>query len=230
MKTDTTSRIMSMLADRYTGSEWAYVTEVPDRVGGQTHRRIDAIAIGVKASNVGEFHGFEVKSSRADWKRDLEYPEKSKSWRNLVTSFWLVAGRGVAKLEEIPPKWGFLEVASTGTQLKIRKQPWEENRKDVPIEVVGSILKRGLATFPRVPNCYFRNLSEAVVEFQRSADQISDALVETTEHGDDRCDFFQLKALAEYVGKSGRADIVAQVMHKKMSLTKAASIVGGVFR
>lgn len=42
------------------------------------------------------------------------------------------------------------------------------------------------------------------------------------------CDFLQLKALAEYIAKSGRKDLVVQVMHKEMSLTEAARIVAGV--
>lgn len=211
MKTDTTSMIMSMLADRYKGSEWAYVTEVPDRVGDQAHRRIDAIAIGVKSSTVGEFHGFEVKSSRSDWMRDLEYPEKSKSWRNLVTSFWLVAGRCVAKLEEIPPKWGFLEVSCTGSRLKIRKQPWEEDRKEVPLEVVGLILKRGLNTFPKISAANLHRLGEKIVGSDKDTDS--------------QCDFFQLKALAEYVIKCGCPELVDKVMRKELQLTTAALLV-----
>lgn len=211
MKIDTTSKIMSMLADRYKGSEWAYVTEVPDCVGDQAHRRIDAIAIGVKSSTVGEFHGFEVKSSRSDWMRDLEYPEKSKSWRNLVTSFWLVAGRGVAKLEEIPPKWGFLEVSYTGSRLKIRKQPWEEDRKDVPVEVVGSILKRGLNTFPRI-SAGNRTL-------------IGEKMVGPNKDTDSECNFYELKALAEYVSKCGRTEHWDKVARGELQLTTAALLV-----
>lgn len=45
---------------------------------------------------------------------------------------------------------------------------------------------------------------------------------------DSMCDFLQLKALAEYVYKSGRTDLGVQVMHKEMSLTEAARIVAGV--
>jgi hypothetical protein len=148
MSKDTTEAIHRMLADRYTGSEWAYLVEVPDGTGMKKQRTADAIAIGLWAKNAGQFHGFEVKSSRSDWTRELQEPEKSRRWREVVTSFWLVAGRGVAKLEEVPPDWGFLEVATNGESLKIRKQPLHVERGSVPINVVGSMLRKGIDCLP----------------------------------------------------------------------------------
>ncbi len=148
MSKDTTEAIHRMLADRYAGSEWAYMVEVPDGTGMKKQRTADAIAIGLWAKNAGQFHGFEVKSSRSDWTRELQEPEKSRRWREVVTSFWLVAGRGVAKLEEVPPDWGFLEVASNGESLKIRKQPLHVERGSVPINVVGAMLRKGIDSLP----------------------------------------------------------------------------------
>lgn len=148
MSKDSTEAIHRMLADRYAGSEWAYMVEVPDGTGMKKQRTADAIAIGLWAKNAGQFHGFEVKSSRSDWTRELQEPEKSRRWREVVTSFWLVAGRGVAKLEEVPPDWGFLEVAANGESLKIRKQPLHVERGSVPINVVGAMLRKGIDSLP----------------------------------------------------------------------------------
>ena len=148
MSKDTTEAIHRMLADRYAGSEWAYLVEVPDGTGMKKQRTADAIAIGLWAKNAGQFHGFEVKSSRSDWTRELQEPEKSRRWREVVTSFWLVAGRGVAKLEEVPPDWGFLEVAANGDSLKIRKQPLHVERGSVPLNVVGAMLRKGIDDLP----------------------------------------------------------------------------------
>lgn len=148
MSKDTTEAIHRMLADRYAGSEWAYMVEVPDGTGMKKQRTADAIAIGLWAKNAGQFHGFEVKSSRSDWTRELQEPEKSRRWREVVTSFWLVAGRGVAKLEEVPPDWGFLEVSANGDSLKIRKQPLHVERGSVPINVVGAMLRKGIDSLP----------------------------------------------------------------------------------
>jgi len=148
MSKDTTESIHRMLAERYSGSEWAYLTEAPDGTGMKKQRTADAIAIGLWSKNAGQFHGFEVKSSRSDWTSELQNPEKSRSWRSVVTSFWLVAGRGVAKLQEVPPDWGFLEVANNGESLKIRKQPLHVARESVPLNYVGAMVRRAAEEMP----------------------------------------------------------------------------------
>ncbi len=162
MSKDTTEAIHRMLADRYAGSEWAYLVEVPDGTGMKKQRTADAIAIGLWAKNAGQFHGFEVKSSRSDWTRELQEPEKSRRWREVVTSFWLVAGRGVAKLEEVPPDWGFLEVAANGESLKIRKQPLHVERGSVPVNVVGAMLRKGIDSLPVGASAKLRDVAQEV--------------------------------------------------------------------
>ena len=148
MSKDSTEAIYKLLGDRYSGPEWAYLMEVPDGTGMKKQRTADAIAIGLWSKNAGQFHGFEVKSSRSDWQKELQEPYKSQSWRKVVTSFWLVAGRGVAKLEEVPPDWGFLEVANNGESLKIRKQPLHVARESVPLNYVGAMVRRAAEEMP----------------------------------------------------------------------------------
>lgn len=164
MSKDTTESIHRMLADRYAGSEWAYLTEVPDGTGMKKQRTADAIAIGLWSKNAGQFHGFEVKSSRSDWQKELQEPYKSQSWRKVVTSFWLVAGRGVAKLQEVPPDWGFLEVATNGESLKIRKQPSHVDRPTVPLNVVGAMLRKGVDTIPHAAREKLRDVDGQVAK------------------------------------------------------------------
>lgn len=162
MSKDTTEAIHRMLADRYAGSEWAYLVEVPDGTGMKKQRTADAIAIGLWAKNAGQFHAFEVKSSRSDWTRELQEPEKSRRWREVCTSFWLVAGRGVAKLEEVPPDWGFLEVAANGESLKIRKQPLHVERGSVPLNLVGAMLRRGIDDLPAAAKKKLQDVDAAI--------------------------------------------------------------------
>jgi hypothetical protein len=92
----------------------------------------------------------------------LQEPEKSRRWREVVTSFWLVAGRGVAKLEEVPPDWGFLEVAGNGESLKIRKQPLHVERGSVPINVVGAMLRKGIDSLPVGVNAKLQDVAQEV--------------------------------------------------------------------
>ena len=163
MTKDSTEAIYKLLQDRYAGPEWAYLMEVPDGTGQKKQRTADAIAIGLWSKNAGQFHGFEVKSSRSDWQKELQEPYKSQSWRNVVTSFWLVAGRGVAKLQEVPPDWGFLEVATNGESLKIRKQPLHVDRPTVPLNVVGAMLRKSVDTIPYAAREKLRDVDAQVV-------------------------------------------------------------------
>lgn len=164
MSKDSTEAIYKLLQDRYAGPEWAYLMEVPDGTGQKKQRTADAIAIGLWYKNAGQFHGFEVKSSRSDWQKELQEPYKSQSWRNVVTSFWLVAGRGVAKLQEVPPDWGFLEVATNGESLKIRKQPSHVDRPAVPLNVVGAMLRKGVDTIPHAAREKLRDVDGQVAK------------------------------------------------------------------
>lgn len=163
MASDSTERIYQLLADRYSGGEWAYMQEVPDGTGSKKNRTADAIAIGLWGKNQKQFHAFEVKSSRSDWTRELEDPDKSASWRGVCSSFWLVAGRGVAKIEEVPPDWGFLEVSANGSSLKLRKQPATVVRPSVSLNVVGAIVRRALDT---LPDRHKERLTEANDQYQ----------------------------------------------------------------
>ncbi len=164
MSKDSTEAVYKLLQERYAGPEWAYLMEVPDGTGMKKQRTADAIAIGLWSKNAGQFHGFEVKSSRSDWQKELQEPYKSQSWRKVVTSFWLVAGRGVAKLEEVPPDWGFLEVATNGESLKIRKQPLHVDRPTVPLNVVGAMLRKGVDTIPHAAREKLRDVDAAVAK------------------------------------------------------------------
>lgn len=172
MSKDSTESIYKLLGDRYSGPEWAYLMEVPDGTGQKKQRTADAIAIGLWSKNAGQFHGFEVKSSRSDWQKELQEPYKSQSWRNVVTSFWLVAGRGVAKLQEVPPDWGFLEVATNGESLKIRKQPLHVDRPTVPLNVVGAMLRKGVDTIPHAAREKLRDVDGQVVRSYNNGRQV----------------------------------------------------------
>jgi hypothetical protein len=55
-------------------------------------------------------HGFEVKTSRADWLRELADPTKAQVFMDVVDFWWLVAAPGVAFRDELPPGWGMLVV------------------------------------------------------------------------------------------------------------------------
>src|SRR5262249_23190049 len=61
----------------YPGPSWAFLTEVRNRVGPAADdalRVADAVAVNLW-DGWWWMHGFELKTSRADWRRELRHPE-----------------------------------------------------------------------------------------------------------------------------------------------------------
>ena len=111
-----------MIRAKYPGPAWVVLGEVRDGVGFNTAgRSADAMAFGVWPSRGLRIVGFESKSHRNDWLRELKRPEKAESIARFCDEWWLVSGPGVARLDEIPPAWGWYEAGKRG--LSAMKQP-----------------------------------------------------------------------------------------------------------
>ena len=91
------------------GPEWAYLEHVRDSSGFAARRTADALALHLWPSRGHELHGFEVKVSRGDWRRELAKPDKAEGWCQVVDRWWIVAPRGVVPKDELPATWGLLE-------------------------------------------------------------------------------------------------------------------------
>jgi hypothetical protein len=80
------------------------------------------MAFGTWPSRGLQIVGFEFKSWRNDWLRELKNPEKAEKFCGYCDQWWLVTGSdGVAKLEEIPKSWGW--AVGTAKGLKTMKSP-----------------------------------------------------------------------------------------------------------
>lgn len=82
-----------------------------------SHRRMDGWALLKTWSPVTAI-GYEVKVSRSDWLRD----EKIASYLPLCHLLYIVAPKGIVKLEELPPNVGLLEPVGDGTRLVARRK------------------------------------------------------------------------------------------------------------
>ena len=104
----TADDLRTMLHVRYRGSEWALFEEVHDSTGYGMSRSCDAIAMHLWPSKGLELHGFEIKTSRADWLNELRNPDKSAMFRQWCDRWWLVVSdRDVVK-KDLPPDWGLM--------------------------------------------------------------------------------------------------------------------------
>jgi len=99
--------IHSKLKDRYSGLEWATAFEVADQTGG-ARRRCDMLAMGLWQSKGLYLHGHEIKVSRSDWLKEIDDPSKADAFAKRCHYWWIVAPKGIVKLEELPANWGLL--------------------------------------------------------------------------------------------------------------------------
>jgi len=94
------------------GTRYAFLTHVRDATGFQGTRTADAIVVNLWPSDRFQLTGFEVKVSRSDWMKEIADADKAAIFQKRCHQWYLIAPEGVAKLEEIPGDWGFLEVAA----------------------------------------------------------------------------------------------------------------------
>ena len=106
--------IRAALRLRHPSKEWALFFEVSDAAGLGRGRSADAVAMNLWPSRGLEIHGFEIKVSRADWKRELALPEKAESVQRFCDRWWIAAPAGLIQASELPPTWGLLEIDASG--------------------------------------------------------------------------------------------------------------------
>jgi len=144
----TEAEVLAALRTRYVPREWALVTQVRDGAGWD-RRTMDALAIGLWASRGHPIHGFEVKVSRGDWRRELAQPEKAEPLVAFCDRWYVVTPRGIIDPLSLPEGWGLLEAMPGGTIRTVREA---DRRVATPptMGFVAQIAKRLLAEHPSV--------------------------------------------------------------------------------
>lgn len=105
-----TEQVRAALRTRFCQPEWALFFEVADGTGASQRRWADAMAMNMWGSRGLALHGFEIKVSRSDWKRELANPAKAESIAGLCDFWHIVAPKGMIPFDELPPGWGLFEV------------------------------------------------------------------------------------------------------------------------
>lgn len=133
-----------LLQQRYSGQAWAFCFEVPDGTSSNKKRTIDALAMGCWRSEGIHLHGHEIKHSRSDWLRELNDTAKQMTWMPYLHKFWVVAAKGVVKIEELPAEWGLME--NRGNGLKVSKAASLLHPQAIPHTLLAAIMRRILLT------------------------------------------------------------------------------------
>lgn len=110
--------------------EWATLTELTD---GAQKRRVDFLAINLWLSRGRAVHGFEIKTQRPDWIRELRQP-KADSWFAICDQWSIVAPQGVVLDSEVPQGWGYVEILA-GPKGVWRAKTKIEPAKLTPVEL-----------------------------------------------------------------------------------------------
>lgn len=116
----TTGDVNQMLWNKFTEKgEHVFLFDVPNVVGLRQERRCDGVAIGMWESTGRLIQGFEVKVSRSDWLREVKDVTKADHFIEQCERWWLVTGDiSVAKPEEIPEAWGWMNATKTGLRIQ----------------------------------------------------------------------------------------------------------------
>lgn len=136
----TEASLLAMLRQRCTvrsqgvGTRYVFATHV--RAGsGFDQRTADAVTLdgwqgGNRRNPVHELEGFEVKTSRSDWLRELKDPGKCEAVRRYCARWWLVTVPGVVRGGELPDGWGLL--LARGSVLRAEVQAPRLEPEDPP--------------------------------------------------------------------------------------------------
>lgn len=103
--------VFSILRKRYPVNEFALLEEVSNAPGFNRSRSADFVLMSLWPSRGLGLEGIELKSFRGDWLNEKKKPEKAESIFKYCDRFWLLTdGEHIAKLEEIPETWGWMEI------------------------------------------------------------------------------------------------------------------------
>lgn len=109
-----THEVRALLRQRYGGDEWAIFFEVADATGARHTRFADAVAMNLWPSRGLAVHGFEIKVSRSDWKRERDNPAKAEPMVRRCDYWWIVAPADVVPVADLPDSWGMLAATDSG--------------------------------------------------------------------------------------------------------------------
>lgn len=143
----TADQVIAAIRRRYTPDgqvpEWVIVEQVRNQqgFGGATPiRTFDALMVGLWESRGHPIHGFEVKVSKGDWKRELKAPDKADPLVRHVSYWWIAAPVGIVDPSTLPDGWG-LQVTD-GKRLRTVREATKREAAPPSWSMVAAILKR----------------------------------------------------------------------------------------
>lgn len=134
--------MLDAIEDRYMRDiGWVMLREWQPGSTRESHgRRIDAFLFNRLGMRAKERIAFEVKRSRADFKKELEDPTKSEPTMRFATEFFFVCPTGIIKPEEVPDPYGLIYIGNEGAT-RIRKHAVKLPDNPPSWGLVGAIIR-----------------------------------------------------------------------------------------
>ncbi|MBP8055118.1 MAG: hypothetical protein KA314_04720 [Chloroflexi bacterium] len=121
--------------------EWATFRELNIGTGSFGGRFIDFFAMNLWPSKNYLKVAYEVKVSRADFTKELKYPQKREGAERVANECYFVVPSGLLQFDEIPQGWGLLVMQKDG--LKCAKKAMQRKVEQLPEAFVMSLARRG---------------------------------------------------------------------------------------
>ncbi|CAN7455542.1 hypothetical protein LJR099_003065 [Variovorax paradoxus] len=163
----TTPMVNAYMASVYSEANgYACLFEVANGTGSHASRSADIVVLNLWPSRGMDFNGYEVKTARSDWLRELKQPEKAWPVMQYMDRWWLLAAPNVAKLDEIPSNWGFMEF--NGVNCRVLKPAPKLEPKAVTKTFLGALLRKPVRDVEGMVN---RAKNAALAEVEKTVEE-----------------------------------------------------------
>lgn len=142
--------LYDMLEVRCAPPAWALLPQVGDSTGHGGSRYADAVGMELWPSRGLALHGYEIKVSKADWKKELANPLKAEAVGRFCGFWWIVAPKDLIPVGDLPVAWGLLEPYRGS--LRAVKSPQKMNAQGIDLNFLAALLRRVYENAPPIEN------------------------------------------------------------------------------
>ncbi len=163
----TTAMVNNHMAAAYSEAQgYACLFEVASGTGTNARTFADIVVMNLWPSRGMDLVGYEVKTSRSDWQREMKLPAKAWPVMQYMDRWFLLAAPGVAKLDEIPTNWGFIEC--DGAKLRYLKPAPKLEPKPISKSFLGALLRKPVRDVEGMVN---RAKKAALAEVEKTVEE-----------------------------------------------------------
>lgn len=137
-----------ILKDGQNGASVALLWEVREGTGATRGRSMDALSMSLWPSRGLHMTGYELKSSRSDWQRELKKPDKAQ-WAYDFCHYWylVVSDERIVQPGELPATWGLIGPKGRGMGV-LKESPFNDAAESPTPAFIASLLRSSLGHSP----------------------------------------------------------------------------------